>query len=102
VGDPGRPLEGEQPVVVAVAGELVALGHYPAGDLGVGAHLAPQGEEGGAHAGLRQRVQDRRRELGAGPVVEGDRRLRGQHPAAADDAAEKRVVGRERGPGQHQ
>ena len=80
VGDPGRPLEGEQPVVVAVAGQLVALGHDPAGDLGVGAHLAAQREEGGAHAGRGQRVQDRRGELGAGPVVEGDRRLRAPAP----------------------
>jgi hypothetical protein len=102
VGDLGRPLEGEQPVVVAVAGQLVPLLDDAPGDLRVGAHLPAQAEEGRPHVGGGQRIQDGRRELGAGPVVERDRRHRRRHLAAADHLAEQRGVGGERGPCEHQ
>ena len=45
VGDRLRPGEREQRVVVAVAGQLVALVHDPAGELGMGVHVAAQAEE---------------------------------------------------------
>ncbi len=79
-GDLGRALEREQRVIVAVAGELVALGHDPARDLGVGAHVATEHEEGRSHAGRGQGVEHGRRELGAGAVIERDSRPRRRRP----------------------
>ena len=99
VGDRLRPVERHDRVVLAVAGQLVALVDDPAGDLRVRADVAAEHEERGLRAAVAQRVEDGRRVEVARPVVERDGRLRAGELPAGDHGAEQRRVGRERAPG---
>ena len=93
--DVPRAAEDQDPVVVAVAGELVAVGDDAAHELGVALGLAAQDEEGGARARLGEGVEDGRRQRPR-PVVEGQRRPGAVARAARERAAEGRVGGHER------
>ena len=99
VHDRPRAGEHEQRVVLAVAGELVALGHDPLCDVGMSAHLAAEREERRPGARVAQRVEHARRPLGARAVVEGDGDHRLGCRAQADDPSEEAGVRRERRPG---
>ena len=97
--DRPRAGEHEQRVVVAVAGQLVALVDDPAGDVGVRAHLAPEREERGPRTRVPEGVEHPRRPLRARPVVERDCHHRLGGRTEADHTPEEAGVRRERRPG---
>ena len=98
-GDVGRAREGQQRVVEAVRGDLVALVADPPDDLGVRLGVPAEDEERRARVARAERVEDARRHVGGRPVVEGDReRPCGRTPLPVITAPKSLLFGREARP----
>jgi hypothetical protein len=87
--------EGEEPVVVAMARDLVTVGYELRQELRMGPHVRPEDEERGAVAASGQQRADLRCEARIGAVVEGECELRLIRPCARN-APEQKGVRRER------
>ena len=93
--------EREQRVVVAVRGDLVAVGADRRDDLRVLVGMPPQHEERRLDLARAQHLEHDGRRLERGPVVERERDHAVDRAVAVDDAAEEGGVRRERAPGEH-
>jgi len=91
----GWGAEGEQPVVEAVACDLVAVGEDLPEQLRVVARVCAEDEEGRPMSALDKQPAYRRREAGVGAIVEGEREAAG-FVMDTCRASEQRSVWRER------
>ena len=60
---------------IGVVADLMAFGQHPLHQAGMRLHVGADHEEGGGHVLVLQDVQDRRRPVRIGPVIEGQRQL---------------------------